>query len=182
MKAIGGAFIASVLIQPFVFFLLTALLMIISLAGGATMQPGDFWRLISQLITLSIYVVIVAAAFAALLGIPLFTLLKRTNRLSWFSMCAAGFLEAAVPYAVFAFPLLSDNTGFSYGANWHGTYTEFIVDGVYTVSGWLNYFENIIQFGLQGLAGGAVFYTVWLKLHEPQQGVSRDVAASPRRA
>lgn len=174
MKAIGAAFLAAVLVQPIVFALLTALLLFISLAGGATMQSDDWARLGPQLPFISFFVVVVAAAFVALLGLPLFALLRRRGKLGWRSICAAGFLAAAIPYAVFAFPLLRDNTGYSAGANWHGTYVQFVTDGVYTIYGWLNYLEEIVRFGIQGLAGGAVFYAVWLKLHEPQQGVPAD--------
>jgi hypothetical protein len=87
-------------------------------------------------------------------------------------------LSAAIPYALFAFPLWTDSSGFGYGENWHGTYREFIVDGVYTIYGWLNYLEEIVWFGIQGWSGAAAFYFVWLRMHEPQQGAPADGLAS----
>ncbi len=182
MKAIGGAFLAAVLIQPVVFALLTGVLLVISLLGGATTQSGDLGRVASQLLPIGAYVVVVAAAFVALLGIPLFTVLRRTRKLSWGSISVAGFLAAALPYTIFAFPLFRDHTGFSYGANWHGAYAQFVTNGVYTIYGWLNYIEEIIRFGIQGLAGGTMFYAVWLRLHEPQQGVPANRPRAARSA
>jgi len=160
------ASIAAVLVQPVAFALLKAVLMVISLLGGATMSEGALPRLLQQLVLISFYVIVVAAAFVAVLGVPLFLALKRMGRLGWRSVLAAGFLAAAIPLALFSFPLWRDSPGFSYGANWHGTYVRFIENGVYTIYGWFNYVEDIVQFGVQGLAGAAVFYYVWLKVHE----------------
>jgi hypothetical protein len=174
MKAVGGAFLAAVLIQPLVFGLLTSVLLAISLLGGASMAPGDLERMGLALFPISLYVVVVAGAVVALLGIPTFVMLRRTNSLGWHSILTAGFLAAALPYAIIAFPLWRDNTGFSYGANWHGTSVQFVSDGVYTIYGWLNYIEEIVRFGIHGLAGAAMFYLVWLRLHEPQPGVPAD--------
>jgi hypothetical protein len=92
MKAIGGAFLAAVLVQPVVLALLTGLLLIISLLGGATLPPGALGRLCSDFLPISLYVVLVATAFVALFGIPLFTLLMRIKKLHWTSISIAGFL------------------------------------------------------------------------------------------
>ncbi len=174
MKAIALASLAAVLVQPLVFALITAALLTISLLGGAMMNNGDLPRLFLQLGPISIYVDVVATAFVVVVGIPLFLVLKRMGKLRWRSILSAGFLAAAIPFAVIGFPLLRDSSGFSYGANWHGTYVQFVENGVYTMYGWLNYLEEIVRFGIHGLAGAAAFYLVWLRLHEPQQGVPAD--------
>ena len=117
---------------------------------------------------------VVAAAFVFVVGIPLFLVLKRMGRLGWRSILPAGFLAAAIPFAGIGFPLLRDSSGFSYGANWHGTYVQFVENGVYTMYGWLSYLEEVVRFGIHGLAGAAAFHLVWLRLHESQQSVPAD--------
>lgn len=176
MKAIVAASLAAILVQPAVFAILMAVLFAIDLLGGSTMNDGDAQRIFVALAQLSFFVILVAAVFVAVLGVPLFLALKRMGRLGWRSILLAGLLAAAVPYAIFAFPPWPDSTGVrvSYGEKWHGTYREFIVDGVYTIYGWLNYLEGIVLFGIQGLAGAAMFYFVWLKTHEPKQGAPGD--------
>ena len=176
MKAIALASLAAVLVQPLVFALVTTALLTISLLGGATMNDGDLPMLFLQLGPLSIYVVVVGAAFVVVVGIPLFLVLKRMGKLGWRSILSTGFLAAAIPFAVIALPMLRDSSGFSYGANWHGTYVQFVQNGVYTMYGWLNYLEEIVRFGIHGLAGAAAFYLVWLRLHDPHQGVSADAS------
>src|SRR5512134_3425671 len=150
MKAIVTASFAAILVQPPVFALVMTALLVISLLGGATTGDGDVQEMLVALAQMSIFVIVVAAIFVAVLGVPLFLVLKRVGGLNWRSILLAGFLAAAIPYALFAFPLWIDSSGFSYGENWHGTYREFIVDGVYTVYGWLNYLEEIVRFGIQG--------------------------------
>ena len=180
MKAIIAASIAAVLVQPVVFAFPAAVSIVIGLLEGAITTARDL-RGLWSLASLSVYVLVVAAIFVAFLGIPLFLGLRRINKLSWRSILSAGFLAAAVPYAIIAFPLWQDySSGSSFGGNWYGKDVEFIANGVYTIYGWLSYVEGTIGFGINGLAGADVFYLVWLRLHEPQKTLPAD-GLTPRR-
>ncbi len=104
MRSLFLAAIAAVLVQPLVMVLQTALLFAISLSNGAKWAPGDE-RLFWQLVPVSVYVLIVATIFVLVLGIPIFILLRRLNRLNWRSVTAAGFGAAAVPIGLMGWPL-----------------------------------------------------------------------------
>jgi hypothetical protein len=165
MRAILFASVAAVLVQPLVFAALSVLLLVISYIGGATASLGDLYRFVLALGQLSIAVIAVAIPFVALIGVPLFLALRRHGLLGWRTITSAGFLAAALPFALIGFPLWGDSTGYSAGANWHGTYVQFVEDGVYTIYGWLNYLEEIVRFGIQGLVGALVFFVVWGRFH-----------------
>jgi hypothetical protein len=112
---------------------------------------------------MSALVVAFAAAHLVVLGLPLFYLLWRFGRLSWLTVGLAGFFTGLIPIAVLGWPLRT-GSGFSSGGTWHGQYREFVVNGVPTMFGWLQYVEGLIFFGLHGLAGALAFYSVWRKL------------------
>ena len=169
MRGIVAGFFAAVLVQPLVFFLRLSLSTFFSWIGGATHVAEAYVRTMGQFPLMGFYVVVVAAAFVLVLGIPAFVALKRLNRLSWSSIACAGFLAAAIPIAIYSWPLWTSNPGSSFGGNWYGTYVEFERHGVTTVFGWLNYLENVVWFGIQGLAGAMVFYWAWLKTHESSE-------------
>ncbi len=111
-------------------------------------------------------VVVVAAAVVLVLGIPAFLILHKYQREGWRSLAFAGFVLGALPF-VFSWPGRLE--GFSSGQNWHGKYVETYVNGVPTTYAWLTYGENILYFGLHGLAGALVFYAVWRKLGRPNK-------------
>ena len=113
-------------------------------------------------------VVVVAAAVVLVLGIPAFHILHKFQREGWGSLAIAGFVLGALP-AVFSWP--SRFEGFSSGHNWHGKYVETYVNGTPTTYAWLSYGENILYFGLHGLAGALVFYAVWRRLGRPNKSL-----------
>ena len=173
MQGLVPGFFAAVLVQPFVFLCRVSLDVLLSWLGGATQVAEGYVRFLKQMPMLSFYVIVVAAAFVLVLGVPSFVTLKRLNKLSWWSVSGVGFLAAAVPSAIYAWPLWV-SPGFSAGGNWYGTYVEFVKNGVPTLFGWLSYVEGTFWFGVQGLFGATAFYWAWLKSHEPQQGVPAD--------
>ena len=113
-------------------------------------------------------VVVVAAAVVLVLGVPAFHILHKFRRDGWCSLGVAGFVLGALP-VVFSWP--SRLEGFSSGHNWHGKYVETYVNGTPTTYAWLSYGENILYFGLHGLAGALVFYAVWRRLGRPNKSL-----------
>lgn len=163
MKAMAAAALAAVLIQPLVLGLQLGVLLAIRLSRGAVSSAPEhqpFWGFLP----ISLYVVAIAAVFVACVGIPLFLVLKRLNKLGWASISLLGFLAAAIPYALLSFPLWQDISGLTYGANWHGSYVKVVEYGTLTIHGWLRYLEGTVRLGIHGLAGAAVFYFVWRRL------------------
>jgi hypothetical protein len=113
-------------------------------------------------------VVVVAAAVVLILGIPAFLILRKFQREGWGSLAIAGLVLGALP-VVFSWPRSLE--GFSSGHNWHGKYVETYVNGTPTTYAWLTYGENILFFGLHGLAGALVFYAVWRRLERPNNSL-----------
>jgi len=107
-------------------------------------------------------VLAVAGAAVLLLGIPAFLLLRRFERANWTSLAIAGFALGALPIAALSRP--DTLSGYSAGQNWHGHYVETYISGVPTQYAWFIYGENVLHFGIHGLAGALVFYAVWSRL------------------
>jgi hypothetical protein len=153
------ATLAPIVIQPYAVVLWALLPPVLS---GETVTLQD----VSQI---SVYVVVFAATFVLVLGVPAFFLLRRFGRATWLPVGFAGFLSAGIPAAVFAWP---GHAG-SWNGTWHGLYVDFVRDGVPTLYGWLNFAEGVGMFGSHGLVGGLAFLAVWRRC-------GRDSAASQR--
>lgn len=82
-----------------------------------------------------------------------------------------GFIAAALPLAIYSWP---EYPGSSSGGNWYGTPVHFVVDGQKTLYGWLSYAQNVLFFGVHGLAGGLAFFFVWRRWSEPNTSFNRD--------
>jgi hypothetical protein len=108
-------------------------------------------------------VTIVAAGFVLAIGIPAFLMLRHRNRATAVSLGTVGFLVAALPFAALGWPGNSF-PGISSGGRGHGGHVEFIVNGVVTGYGWLNYAEGTLIYGIHGLVGALTFLFVWRRL------------------
>lgn len=153
-KAILLATIAATAIQPLVFILLFLLPM---LALGADIPAKDFF-------SIPLFSALFAMPFVVVFGIPSLLILRRFNRLSWLSLGSIGLIAAALPVAIYGW---SDYPGFSSGGSWYGTPVNFVIDGQKTLYGWLSYAQSILFFGLHGLTGGIVFFSVWHRSQGP---------------
>ena len=157
MLSLARASISAIAIQPVVFgawFFLPAVL------SGATISPQDIW-------SMCIYVVAFATAFVIALGVPVFLTLNYVNRANWLHLSIVGFGTGAIPYAIYSWPLSAYSSGFSSGGNWHGSYVDFVKNGVHTIYGWLSYVEGVFWFGVHGLVGALVFLFVWRAYTRP---------------
>lgn len=160
MKAIFFAAISAIAVQPIAFFVL---FLAPSLLAGAHLNGSD-------LFDLPIFVAIIAVPFVVLIGVPSFLILRHLHRVSWLTLTATGVLGAALPSAIFSWPV-GRYSGYSSGGTWHGRYVEFFVNGVPTFYGWLSYAEGTMQFALHGLAGALVFLFVWRRVKGPTEPI-----------
>jgi len=130
-----------------------------------SLQPGALnqipWR---QALLVGAVVLIVAAAFVLMLGLPAFVLLQRSGRSSVIAVGATGAALAAVPIAVLTWPLWKFGGTYSSGGNWHGHYVDFFIKSKPTLYGWLAYGQDVLQFGVHGLVGALVFNAIWQRL------------------
>lgn len=112
-------------------------------------------------------VFMVALAHALLLGLPLFLLLRSKSSLSGMKSVVAGFFVGAAGIAVFLWPLR--HAGMMTNA-WVGSdRVQTVIDGIPTVSGWLEYLSAVSVFGLFGAIGGAAFWAVYRRLCLPAE-------------
>ena len=159
MKAILLAAIAAIVVQPFVFFLLV---LSPALLAGARIPLND-------LFALPLFAALFAVPFVVVVGIPASLLLRHFKCLSWWSLGAVGFVVASLPIAIYGW---SEYAGYSSGGNWYGTPVEFVVKGQKTFYGWLSYAQDVLFFGLHGLAGALAFYFVWRRTFGPTNSPS----------
>jgi hypothetical protein len=129
------------------------------------LQPGGIsqipWQ---QALLVSAIVLIIAAVFVLVLGLPAFVLLQRSGRNSVAAVGATGAALAAVPLAILSWPLWVSGGNFSSGGNWYGRQVDFFIDGQPTLYGWLSYGEGVLQFGIHGLVGALVFRSIWRRV------------------
>ena len=98
----------------------------------------------------------VSAAFVALLGLPAYFIFRWFNLVRWWSTLGAGFLLAAVPMAVFTWPLKYPELKSSASVNG----VETMIDGVPTMAGWLQFIQGVLFLGACGLVGALAFWLV----------------------
>lgn len=99
----------------------------------------------------------ISSGHAALLGVPVYAVLRWRNAIRWWSILAASFVLAALPFGLFAWPLrYSDlkSSAWSDGV-------ELMADGVPTAAGWFQYAQGVAFFGACGAFGGLIFWLVW---------------------
>lgn len=151
MKAILLATAAAIAVQPLVFFLLV---LSPAMFAGTRIPPNDLFGM-------PLLAALFAVPFVVVLGIPAHRVLRRCNCLTWWSLGSLGILMATLPAAISGFP---EYPGFSLSGNWYGSPVVFVVNGEKTFYGWLSYAQDVLFFGLQGLAGALAFFFVWRRL------------------
>lgn len=159
MKAIIFAALSAIAVQPIVFC--------IWLFAPGIVRGNATIKVLGEIASASYLVLIVAAVFVFMLGIPIFLILRRLNKVNAISMNCSGFLVGAIPMLILAFPIDNPGSGFSYGGNWHGTYVQGMIDGVYTKYAWYIFIEKVIGFGMHGLIGAYIFLRVWQRYAKP---------------
>jgi hypothetical protein len=146
-----------------------AALLVTALTAKEIEEPWNI-VVVSQLFWLLSLTFIVALAHAIGLGLPLFLFLRSKSRIGIIACALGGFAVGALGPAVFE--LLGMLGGGSYNA-WTGGRAT-VVNGIPTLTGWLEFALNVGVTGLIGLAGGLAF---WLTMRLPGQ-----IPASPEAA
>ncbi|WP_444917886.1 hypothetical protein [Microbulbifer sp. JMSA003] len=96
----------------------------------------------------------VSGAFVLLLGLPAYFLLRKFRLVRWWSTLVVGFSLAAIPMAIFTWPLKYPELKTSASVN--GVQT--MVDGVPTIAGWLQFTQGVLFLGVCGLVGALAFW------------------------
>ncbi|MBB3059921.1 hypothetical protein [Microbulbifer rhizosphaerae] len=96
----------------------------------------------------------VSAAFVLLLGLPAYFVLRWFNLVRWWSTLGAGFILAAVPMAIFTWPLKYPELKTSASVN--GVLT--MIDGAPTMAGWFQFAQGVSFLGTCGLVGALAFW------------------------
>ena len=99
---------------------------------------------------------VISLAHVTLLGVPAFLLLRLCGALRWWSTLLSGFTLAAIPVAIFTWPLRHAGPGSYSSANGVDT----MIDGVPTTAGWIQYGQGVAFFGMLGLVAAAAFCLV----------------------
>jgi hypothetical protein len=107
-----------------------------------------------EILIIALWVLVVAAAHVLLLGLPIYALLYRLNRVHWWSLTAFGFVAGSVPFGAFSWPLWNASPGASSQEN--GVWT--MIDGIPTVDGWIQFGKGLIWFGALGAIGAFSFW------------------------
>ncbi|KGI77897.1 hypothetical protein [Oleiagrimonas soli] len=103
---------------------------------------------------------ILALAWILVLGLPTFLILKGRGCVRWWSALLSGFLLAAIPVALLGWPYFPGN-GTSYsGWDGHGM-VDFVVNGIPTHAGWIQYFTSTLGSGALGSTSALAFWLVW---------------------
>jgi hypothetical protein len=99
----------------------------------------------------------IAAAHVLVLGGPAYALLKWRGYVRWWSTVLTGFVLAAIPVALFTWPLRYPELKTT--ASFNGVQT--MVEGTPTAAGWTQYAHGVLFFGACGALSGFVFWLVW---------------------
>ncbi len=101
----------------------------------------------------------IALLHAVILGFPAFLFLRWLKLTKWWMSPIWGFVIGGVPFAIFSWPLTHQAA--SYRA-WDGSkMVDYIIDGVLTTAGWVQYVEGVGGVGLLGVYGGVAAWLVW---------------------
>ena len=103
---------------------------------------------------------VLALLWIVLLGLPTFFIFNHRGLVRWWSAAISGFFLSAVPMALVSWPYHPDR-GSGYSA-WDGhKMVDYIVRGVPTHAGWVQYFLSSCGMGLVGAASAVTFWVVW---------------------
>jgi len=103
---------------------------------------------------------VVALLWVVLLGLPTFLLFKNRGLARWWSATVSGFFLGAVPMALVSWPY-KPGSGSGYSA-WDGhKMVEYVVNGVPTRAGWVQYVLGSGGMGLMGAGSAVMFWVVW---------------------
>ncbi|MBY6213258.1 hypothetical protein KUV95_17050 [Microbulbifer agarilyticus] len=98
--------------------------------------------------------VVISAGFVFGLGLPAYFILQKLKRVKLVYTLSSGFFLAAIPVALFTWPIRSPGSSASSNG------VQLVINGVPTMAGWLQYLQGILFFGIFGLLAALVFWLV----------------------
>ncbi|MEW9572689.1 hypothetical protein ABQJ54_13095 [Rhodanobacter sp. Si-c] len=138
----------------------------------AAFVPAIYFGVPDQSFRGGVIAFVLALLWIVLLGLPAFLLLKHRGLVRWWSATISGFFLAALPMAFISWPYHpSVDSGYS---AWDGhKMVNYVVHGVPTHDGWVQYFYSSCGIGLMGAASAVAFWVVWRLAAGPNQSSKR---------
>jgi len=148
------ALLASVLIQPPLFYLFISLESLV-LGQGFIGAPNN-------ITTILLSALLVATIIILVTGLPIYFLLKRYNLNTTLNVALVG---VVIPVTILCIITFSSALyeGYSAGENYYGTYRSTVINGERTFWGWVKVFESMLTYGIHGLLGAVIFHKVYLR-------------------
>ena len=144
----------------------------------AALVPAIYFGVPGSSFRAGLLAFVFASIWVVLLGLPAFLLLKHRGLVRWWSATVSGFVLGAVPMALVSWPF-SPGSGYS---AWDGHQTVvYVVNGVPTHAGWVQYILGTGGIGLMGAASAVMFWLVWRLVTGPNQS-SKRTREKPRAA
>lgn len=140
---------------------------VVSAILSAALPPAIYFGIPDHSFRTGALVFLLASLWVVLLGLPTFYILKRHGLVRWSTAMISGFLLGGVPMALMSWPYRS---GINYDSNaWDGhRIITYVVQGVPTSAGWVQYIYRSCGVGLLGAVSGVTFWIVWwLVVHPP---------------
>ena len=150
MKTWLSASLAAILIQLPLFAILGLLPMAVT--GGLDSDELGFY--VSA-------VLIVSVATLVLVGLPVFALLLRRERVNAQAIALTGLCIGLLPVAVLGWPYHGLYGRYSSSSVMFGHVVDYYRSGSPTMYAWLDYLLCMVRTGLQGMLGALAFYWVW---------------------
>jgi hypothetical protein len=115
---------------------------------------------------------VLASVWIVLLGLPTFFIFQHRCLVRWWSAAVSGFFLGAIPMALVSWPWRPGlDSGYS---AWDGhKMVDYVVHGVPTNAGWVQYFLSSGSVGLMGAATAVMFWLVWRLIVGPNQSSKR---------
>jgi len=156
---------------------------IIGIAGAAliaALVPAIYFGVPDQSLRGGLLAFVFASVWVVLLGLPTFFLFKRYGWVRWWSASIAGFILGLVPMALVSWPYHPGvDSGYS---AWDGQrMVAYVVHGIPTPAGWVQYLNSSCGVGLLGAASAVMFWVAWRLVVGPNQS-SKRTREKPRAA
>ena len=138
----------------------------------AALVPAIYFGMPGWYFRVGLLAFVLASLWIVLLGLPTFLFLERRGLVRWWSATISGFFLGAVPMAFLSWPY-KPGSGSGYSA-WDGhKMVEYVVNGVPTHAGWVQYVLDLGATGLIGAASAVMFWVVWRVVVGPYQSSKR---------
>jgi hypothetical protein len=127
------------------------------------LQQGNW----TSFLGITIVVLIITFLDVIVLGIPAFIGGWYVKAIRWRTSIVVAFLIGAVPTAIFLWPLKYPQLH-STSSRWDGEkMVHTMVDGIPTMTGWMDYIFAFTIMGLFSVSGGLAFWLIWTHHDQP---------------